>query len=549
MQKTIERFEQNKALLRRLADFVARGRELGVEIDEKYSQKINDALKSDETLQVAFVGGFSEGKTSIIAAWLEKVAQGMDINAQESSDDVSVYEVDEKVSIVDTPGLWGFKEDANHTKFKDKTKRYVSQAHIIVYVMNSSNPIKDSHTEMLRWLFRDLGLLGRTVFVCSKFDGIAILKDEEDYEEKAAVARENVIKGLKNAINLSSEEEKSLKITAIAANPYGKGITHWLENKDEFRRLSRIGDLQGATFEIIREVGEKELGRLAEQSIFGDVFKKQMTRLDGELKALAAEIKNRKDATESCSRDMSKLESKIAQARGNLTEFLATYIGDLIAQTNGLGMESAQGFLDREIGKDFSIVNAKIAARLEREFGGLQREMESVVASFKASWTSYEGGESLIKSNLLQALKGAQGYVNPQNIIAARDAIVSVGNAFGVSLKEFLKFAPRGAIKLASGVGAALGAIALALEGLDSYQKMQKEKEFAEEKSKLVEALEKVRSEVSEGIKNANFEQLEILKGELAKLQNALAAEEAMEKQLIAWKNDGEKLEAEFRRG
>ncbi len=64
----------------------------------------------DQKLKVALVGGFSEGKTSIVAAWIERLDNSMKINHKESSDEVKVYDIDGKIELVDTPGLFGFKE-------------------------------------------------------------------------------------------------------------------------------------------------------------------------------------------------------------------------------------------------------------------------------------------------------------------------------------------------------------------------------------------------------------------------------------------------------
>ena len=63
-----------------------------------------------------------------------------------------VYEVDDNFVLIDTPGLFGFKEQFNADinameKYKDITRKYVSEAHLVLYVMNSTNPIKDSHKD------------------------------------------------------------------------------------------------------------------------------------------------------------------------------------------------------------------------------------------------------------------------------------------------------------------------------------------------------------------------------------------------------------------
>ena len=38
------------------------------------------------------------------------------------------------------------------TEYQEITKKYVSEADIILYVMNSTNPIKESHTKINRFI-------------------------------------------------------------------------------------------------------------------------------------------------------------------------------------------------------------------------------------------------------------------------------------------------------------------------------------------------------------------------------------------------------------
>ncbi|HHX0878268.1 TPA: dynamin family protein, partial [Pseudomonas aeruginosa] len=164
MENTLDTFKAQQAraldLLGKLQRFLGQGVEAGVSIDPALSGKLQNAIDSvaGERLKVALIGGFSEGKTSIAAAWMERLDKSsMKISHQESSNEVKVYEVGEDFVLIDTPGLFGFKEQENaetHTieKYKDITKKYVSEAHLVLYVMNSTNPIKESHKEDLTWL-------------------------------------------------------------------------------------------------------------------------------------------------------------------------------------------------------------------------------------------------------------------------------------------------------------------------------------------------------------------------------------------------------------
>ncbi|GAA9049692.1 hypothetical protein BTM469_05730 [Helicobacter pylori] len=166
------------------------------------------------------VGGFSEGKTSIAAAWIERLDKSMKIDHQESSDAVKIYNIDNEMELVDTPGLFGFKEKEHDSgkieRYKDITKKYVSEAHLILYALNPSNPIKKSHKDDLNWLFRTLNLLSRTIFVISRFD-------EEDYNKRFKTKKENIQNRLNDLISLSEKEKESLSIVAVAANPFNEG--------------------------------------------------------------------------------------------------------------------------------------------------------------------------------------------------------------------------------------------------------------------------------------------------------------------------------------
>ncbi|GCO99941.1 virulence associated protein [Escherichia coli] len=66
--------------------------EMGINISDDL-QKVTSAINSIESdvLRIALLGAFSDGKTSVIAAWLGKVMDDMNISMDESSDRLSIY--------------------------------------------------------------------------------------------------------------------------------------------------------------------------------------------------------------------------------------------------------------------------------------------------------------------------------------------------------------------------------------------------------------------------------------------------------------------------
>ncbi|GAA7519936.1 hypothetical protein JP0545_12540 [Helicobacter pylori] len=249
MNETLKQFKENQKRnqenLNKLLDFVKTGEKYGIKIEESFKEKINSAIQSTAKLMVALVGGFSEGKTSIAATWIERLDKSM--------------KIDHEIELVDTPGLFGFKEkiaDSGKIEhYKDITKKYVSEAHLILYALNPSNPIKESHKDDLNWLFRTLNLLSRTIFVISRFDEEADIEDEEDYNKRFKIKKENIQKRLNDLISLSEKEREGLSIVAVAANPFNEGLEYWLKHKEEFQKLSHTKTFQDATQKKIKENG------------------------------------------------------------------------------------------------------------------------------------------------------------------------------------------------------------------------------------------------------------------------------------------------------
>ena len=79
MSSAIQSFEQQKqqalAILSNLSAFVQEGRSLGIHVHPDLVTKLQKSVQNatEQKLKVALIGGFSEGKTSIAAAWLEEL--------------------------------------------------------------------------------------------------------------------------------------------------------------------------------------------------------------------------------------------------------------------------------------------------------------------------------------------------------------------------------------------------------------------------------------------------------------------------------------------
>ncbi len=493
MNETLEQFKRNQKrnqeILQKLLDFVHAGEEYGIKVEESLKDKIHNAIKNvaGQKLKVALVGGFSEGKTSIAAAWIERLDKSMKIDHQESSDEVKIYDIDNEMELVDTPGLFGFEKKEHDNgkieRYKDITKKYVSEAHLILYALNPSNPIKESHKDDLNWLFRTLNLLSRTIFVISRFDEEADIEDEEDYNKRFKIKKENVQNRLNELISLSEEEKESLIIIAVAANPFDLGVEHWLKHQEEFQKLSHIKALQDATQKKIKENGGKlTIIEEAKKSVIQDVVYRQMPPAKQALQDINREMEYLNKTLEKRRKDIQDLDKEISQARIHLREFITRYFSDLILQVLGTSLETFNDFITREIGDEYINMETRVKNEFEKQTQGISNEIAKIGTTFNADMSFFEkhaGALGKIGINFLNQ----SGFINATNIKLARDGIVAVAKFTGIDLA--FKFKPWGAIKLASNLNKALPLIGLAFEAWDSYNKYQKQQELEETKEEM----------------------------------------------------------------
>ncbi|EJB38266.1 hypothetical protein HPNQ4161_0489 [Helicobacter pylori NQ4161] len=493
MNETLEQFKKNQKRnqenLKKLLDFVHAGEEYGIKVEESLKDKIHNAMENvaDQKLKVALVGGFSEGKTSIAAAWIERLDKSMKIDHQESSDEVKIYDIDNEIELVDTPGLFGFKEKITDSgkieRYKDITKKYISEAHLILYALNPSNPIKESHKDDLNWLFRTLNLLSRTIFVISRFDEEADIEDEEDYNKRFKIKKENIQSRLNDLISLSEEEKESLIIVAVAANPFDLGVEHWLKHQEEFQKLSHIKALQDATQKKIKENGGKlTIIEEAKKSVIQDVVYRQMPPAKQALQDINREMEYLNKTLEKRRKDIQDLNKEISQARIHLKEFIIRYFSDLILQVSGTSLETFNDFIIREIGDKGINIDTRVQNAFERETQGISNEIAKIETGFNADMSSFEKHAGAFGKIGIDLLKQS-GFINATSIKAARDALVAVAKFTGIDLA--LKFKPWGAVNLAGSINKGLSLIGLAFEAWDSYNKYQKEQEFEKAKGEM----------------------------------------------------------------
>lgn len=551
--ETIEIFKAKQTktidILNRLREFLKEGAQFDLNLDNQFIEKIETAIETTKAqkLKVALIGGFSEGKTSIAAAWSEKYdKEAMKINQAESSDEVKIFDLKD-FQLIDTPGLFGFKETANKEKYKDITKKYISEANIILYVMNSNNPIKESHKEDLTWLFKDLNLLNRTVFVLSRFDEEADVADADEYADRFAIKKANVTKRLLDFEIIGRDEDVS--IVAVAANPFDMGIDYWLDNMQQYQEISHIKDLQAATAKKIKDTNPSKLILETQKTVVKDILIKQLPSVKSKIIAADKGLKNFDSAFKDLKRQKEDAELKIQDTQLGMKDFIMTYFSGLIMQAKGSNQETFVDFMERNIGDKGIILDTKLNNELQRQTGTVTGVLSQMQLSYESGIEHYQ---NIVGEVAFSALKETSKFlsqgtslVSGANVLAIRDVIF-----------PSFKFKPWGALKLAEGTSTALGVIGagvgLILEAVDSINKQQQQDQFNEVLNATISNLKQQMKEYLELIKDnqrfidvffPNLHQLFALVDE-AELQFATSDQEY--KNLLQWQKQGKTIEAEF---
>ncbi|MEJ2630301.1 MAG: dynamin family protein [Acidihalobacter sp.] len=507
----MEAFEQFSSDKQATLDALAKLRELlgelgevGIDVDGDIG-KVSDAVESvqSDVLRIALLGAYSDGKTNVIAAWLGKVMDDMNIDMDESSDRLAVYHpqgLPGQCEIVDTPGLFGDKVktvDGEQVMYEDITKRYISQAHLILYVVDATNPLRDSHGAIVRWLLRDLNKLTSTIFVINKMDAVTDLTESTLFAEQAAIKKQNLSSKLQRVAGLSAEEVSKLNIVCLASDPNKRGLEFWFSKLEQYEARSRINDLKETTSKILSQTVPEVLRAKTGLDVVRDIVGKKITIAREEMDLLQSfEQQNR----EECSRIQEDIKAGRSEIKRLGAELFAELDGiekQLLGQTRSLELQGIRAFLEDELGYEDGTVgyklNLKIKGAIDRFFSqssavtsrltlDIERELDS-----NQSFLDSMGG--MAAKGAGAALKGL-GKMDPSilkaSIFAARDTL---RNATGIAIK----FKPWGAAKLSGNVvkyaPAAGAAITVVTELVEAQQDYQREAELREVKQSIVDTI------------------------------------------------------------
>lgn len=492
-QAAIKGLDQLRGVLNELG-------EMGADVETEL-QKIDDAVKAIEAdvLRIALMGAFSDGKTSVVAAWLGNVMADMKIDMDESSDRLAIYTPEGlpgKCEIVDTPGLFGDKEktvDGEQVIYEDLTKRYISEAHLILYVVDATNPLKESHSAIAKWVLRDLNKLSSTVFVINKMDEVTDLTEQALFDTQATIKKDNLKAKLQRVANLTPDELARLNIVCLASNPNGRGLAYWFGKPEQYESRSRINDLKAMTTRILQDNVPAVLIAKTGMDVVRDVVGQHVVRAEDQLSRLSSFAQQNAEESVRINQDISKGRREVKRLAGELFEELQNIENGLLGKLRPLSLEDIRGFLEDEIGYTEEGVgyklNLKIKAAIDRSFDQSSKVTSRISQDIGRQLNSSESFLNAMSEGALKSMGGAaKGIANLSTdiikgaVFAARDTL---GKLTGVAIK----FKPWQATKIAGAIskwaGPAGAAINLTSDLLGAYKAHELEQELKTAKDSI----------------------------------------------------------------
>lgn len=484
ISKRIKKLNSLKCLLELGLDYIP---ELQIYLNKVV--RIISSVKDGE-ISVVLLGSFSDGKTSAIAGLLGRLEDNMKIDNDESSDELTIYrpkDLKKGFKIVDTPGLFGTKEkeiNGKDVKFSQITERYISEAHIIIYVCDAVVPLKESHVEIISRIMRDYHKLDNTIFVLNKMDEAGYdLLDADDFSRGCEIKKANIISRLRSTINLTPDEEKHLHIVCIAADPKGKGLAYWFSKIDSYYERSHIKDLRNCINAVVDKTDTDSILSSTYETSVWDVVDSLGKAIDMTTKPVNKALAKIKESANDLAEDEKQLRKELSLSKNELKDALNEVKNDALREIKSASIETIGEIISNHLGEQggnitFYVFRDKINSLIDQ---CCETNAKAVSITAVKLESCYSMQNEMLNDAVQFGISGLKNLkVSGEQVKAVRDIIA-----------RGYKFKPWGAINLgksitkwAGWIGAGVG-VAFELYG---WYKQHKEKKKLEE---LKVALEK----------------------------------------------------------
>lgn len=563
--------EQNK-FINKLEQFIdllveMKSKALSEELSQTFENSVAKvkALKSgleNGKLKIALVGAFSDGKTSTVAGFLGHADSNMKIAEEESSDEIIEYEprnISEDLPpcvFVDTPGLFG-------QKFSEKTEKYISEAHIILYIVAATNPLKDSHKEMVSWLMKTLKKFDNTIFVINRMDDVCDYTDEIDFTEKEkqkkAFLKENVARFCD--LDINDSKIRNLNIVCISSDPEGKGLqdndtekeNYWLtkDHRSKYEKYSRMPNLRKKVDEVVQNTLPEKLMKDATLTAIFEEVTRNLEVLQGEQAQLnEAVIPEVTRTIETMRRDLGNTKKDLIREKKPCRDELENLERDICGKIRNATMQTLKGIIEDELGAGDEAgykLTGKIQDILSDHFEQIvNTACEKINSDLDIGSINVNDALSLVRKGVGGISNAAQG-VNKTMVFAGRDLLGKAGIV--------IKFKPWGAVKLTNfiskGIPAIGAAVGVVLDVVDVVMAKINASKLEKTRNELLSAVQKSFESVYDEFESEKFietfapqiiemeKQIEFSEKRLVEFHNAESfCNEAKTKMLYFWKNE-----------
>ncbi|MBD5357828.1 MAG: hypothetical protein HDR88_12620 [Bacteroides sp.] len=485
--------------------FISEGIKLGLPL-KKEKEKLEKALSMVESneISIALLGSFSDGKTTVISGLIGRVMDNMKIDANESSDEIEIYEVPflgKKFRFVDTPGLFGTKEKeikhGNKVRFSSITEDYISQANAVIYVTEASNPLPESHQEPLRHIMRDLRKLDSTIFVINKMDEKYDTLDDYEYREGVRIKTKNLTDRLQRCLDLNNNEILRLKIVCLAADPKGKGLNYWLNHFDSYAERSHINVLKDEVSSVAGDLRDDANVKAALDTSIDVMENLGLTLIEAK-RPVEEAIKKILPISQDLKHELAMTRTVVLEEKKSMISNLESLEADVKTSILSMSQDTAAEVLHKVIGVskegiDFSIVIRKIES-------AMKSCSDSVNVSVTKIETDVIKGMDLAERIVSDAM--SKGVKQIKNVKIDKDM---VGKIRDMCFKNH-KFKPYGKIKMANKINVGIGrlyvVIGLAIEIYDFWKKHKKAKEFESVRNELLDVVTNIFNEAHKSYSN-----------------------------------------------
>ncbi|RMA93080.1 LeoA/HP0731 family dynamin-like GTPase [Hydrogenothermus marinus] len=463
-----------------------------------YLEKIDRTIEDlkEEKLKVVFFGGFSDGKTTILSALLNRT--DLKISPAPTTDKIEEYKFEDFI-VIDTPGL--FSEQEEHD---EKTKHYISEADLIIFTTDAVNPLKESQHPTIKWLLKDLGKLNQTIFVINKLDETGIdIENREDFDKMCSTKKEVVVSTLNNIL----EEERDDYLTVcLIADPWGMGIKHWLNNREEYERLSNIKQLEEIIDSVIKS-RKYDLIQEKVNSVLQDIILNTQDNLSELIEVFQERLADLEIKKKELESELNGINSQLVKASNRIKNRLDSLRRDLISSVaSASNIDELKQFIQTEIGnpKEAEALKSQIEQIYNEELEDFHNYLFNVQKILEEIALAYEEIDDLIL-NVAQKLSSTspalKGLLTNTSETLIKSTIFKTRKIFSIPIK----FKPWGANKLATNISTIARIGGVILDVAVAAGKIYSDIKFNNKKEELKNNINSLFGEL---IKNTNPEVL-----------------------------------------